>query len=153
MTKTRLFAVVAIIACVIAILVIIDKTCIVSPQAQPQAIAANIRPVMITVNTTPITTTSNFIDGYDWASAGYSMADVYYSIDQTVGNYITLTLQVSPDSVTWMSHTVTDTIVADNQTDAYGCLCGVAVQLPYFRVTATMTGTDFVTPTVKVYLR
>jgi len=123
------------------------------PVVQPQALVSSAHPVMIMVNTASITEAGSFIGGYDWASAGYSLADMYYSIDQADGNNITLTLQVSPDNSTWVDHAISSTLVADNSADASGYVGGVSIQLPYFRITSTVTGTNAVTPTIKVYLR
>jgi hypothetical protein len=124
---------------------------LVPPVVQPQALSSSARPILVTVNTAAITTTTNFT-GMDWSSERYSGADVYYSIDQTDVNTLTLTLQVSPDNATWINHVASSGIVTDNVADANGYIAA-AVNMQYFRVTATAGNTEAVTPTIQVYLR
>jgi hypothetical protein len=121
-----------------------------SPPSQTQSITVGGRPTLLTLNTAAIVTTTSY--ARNWGEGGFSVADVYYSIDQTDVATLTLTLQVSPDAVTWMNHSASSAVVSENAADASGYLGGIVVHLPYFRVTATVSNTNTVTPTVKVYL-
>jgi hypothetical protein len=117
---------------------------------RPQAVASS--PRWVTVNTASITQSSAFIGGVDWGSEGYAQADAYYSIDQGTVNTVTLTLQVSPNDSVWIAHNLSSTIVADNAEDATNYMGGIAVHLQYFRITATLSNNNAITPTIRVYL-
>jgi len=117
---------------------------------QTQSVTGGGRPTLLTLNTASILTTTSY--ARNWGEGGFSVADVYYSIDQTDVNTLTLTLQVSPDAVTWMNHSASSAIVTLNAADASGYVGGIVVHLPYLRVTATVSNTNSVTPTIKVYL-
>jgi len=123
-----------------------------APVVAPQAIGVSRAPQMVVVNTASLTQTSNF-SGVDWASAGYSLADVYYSIDQeATPNPITLTLQVSSDKATWLSHSASSAVLSNNQADTNGYVGAIVIHLQYFRIGVTAGGSAAVTPTLKVYL-
>lgn len=117
------------------------------------AASQNSKPRLVTINAGTIATTSTFIGGYGWAEGGHSLADVYYSIDQGTTNNITLTLQVSPDNVTWVSHGASSAILSNSAVDVTGYSGGINIQLQYFRILATTLNSETITPTIKVYLR
>lgn len=128
----------------------VPPTSPLAPPSQTQSITVGGRPTLLTLNTASIVTTTSY--ARNWGEGGFSVADVYYSIDQTDVATLTLTLQVSPDAVTWVNHSASSAIVSLNAADASGYTGGIVVHLPYFRVTATVSNTNTVTPTIKVYL-
>ena len=121
-------------------------------QVSPQAVSQTNRPMWIVVNSTSITQATNFT-AYDWASLGYSLADVYYSIDQgTATNTLTITLQVSPDKSTFLSHSTNSALLTASSADTTSYTPTIPVHLQHFRIAATVANTNTVTPTIKVYL-
>ena len=134
----------------------------VAPAPAPAVESQAALPRLIAYNSTGITVTTNFA-AFQWyrGTTPFTAADVYYNIDQGTTNTITLKLQVSPDNSAWIDYvakaapgitdgaaTITSTIIAD----ASGYVVA-PIHLQYFRVVATVTNSELVTPTIKVFLR
>lgn len=120
-----------------------------------QALAAGVE--VHTLNTAPITSTTNF-GGERWAAVGVdqppTVAEIYLlvDLDDTAINTTTFTLQVSPDGVTWLDHgsasALATALVTDTNTYSRTTVDGI-----FYRIVATPSTTDTLTPTVKVVLR
>lgn len=125
--------------------------------------AASALPRLVSVNTTGITQTQYLGSAFEWyrGSTPFTWADIYYSIDQGTTNTVTLSLEVSPDGTNYVSFVpkadpgLTDAsanIVASNAADASGYV-SAEIAMRFFKVKATVTNSELVTPTVKVWLR
>jgi hypothetical protein len=131
--------------------------------AAPASGAQAVEGRLLNVNATGITASGYLGSATNWhrGSNPYSYADIYYSIDQGETNTITLRLDVSPDGTNYVQFVpkgdpgFTDgsaTIVASNAADA-SAMVTAEIAFPYFKIYATVTNSELVTPTVKVYLR
>ena len=119
------------------------------------ATSQTVLPRLIAYNSSAITVDTTWTS-YEWYrnSTPYQYADIGYVIRQGgTFNTITLTLQVSGDSSTWYSHSVYPAIVTGSIADNASGTITANVNWPYFRITADVTGTQSVTPTIFVYLR
>lgn len=127
-----------------------------SVEMEPRAIGIEKVPIWVVVNTGQITQTTNFT-GQSWGSQGYSLADVYYNVDQvaTYPAVLTLTLQVSPNNSNWYTYVAATDVLTNSSTDTSGYTATLPVHLQFFRITATVSNTvagTAVTPTIKVLL-
>lgn len=133
-----------------------------APAETVESRAASALPRLVTVNTAGITATGYLGSAFEWyrGSTPFTAADIYYSVDQGTTNRITLTLEVSPDGTTYIDYVpkaapgMTDgsSQIAATQVDASGYVVA-PIHMRFFKVKATVTGADLVTPTVKVWLR
>jgi len=112
--------------------------------------SATPRPEVFTLNTAVITNATTWT-GPDTIGQ-HEKIDVFYIIDQTDINTLTLTLQVSPDNTNWADHSTKSAVVTSNAADATSYITG-GVEGLYYRITSTHGNTSEVTPTIKVVLR
>jgi hypothetical protein len=133
-----------------------------SPASSVSEKSADALPRLVLVNATVITQTTNFT-AYEWSrgSTPFEQAEVFYKIDQTLGNTTTIKIQVSPDNSNWVDYVakgapgISDgaaTVVAANTADASGYV-SAQVHMRYMRIVATVTTADPLTPTIKLWLR
>lgn len=89
---------------------------------------------------------------YLWSptDSTWDTAEIWYAIDQGTTNTVTLRVDVSPDGSMWK--TTYATVVANNAADATGYITPT-INGRYFRIYATVSNTNTVTPTVKAILR
>jgi hypothetical protein len=109
----------------------------------------------ITLNTAAVATSTTWSGGR-WSALGSDdpamTAEIWLFVDVGTVNTTTFGLQVSPDNSTWVDHSTAGTLAADVAADT-NQFTVAAVQGVYYRIVATMTNTNTLTPTIKVVLR
>jgi len=125
-------------------------------QAAPEAAG----PVQVyTLNTASIITTTTFTPsatGGRWSALGSdtpaTSAEVWLFLDMGTVNTATFALQVSPDGSTWLAHNTAGALATDLAADT-NVYTTTTIQGVYYRVVATLTNTNTLTPVLKVVLR
>jgi hypothetical protein len=113
--------------------------------SQGTAEAAN--PV-IKVGGTGIAASTNYA-GYVWPSSPAdepATSEIYMILSEPTSNTTTVSLQTSPNGVTWFSHTAVPTLWSAIVTDT-NAVTRVNVEGTAFRIVVTLLTTDTVTPT------
>jgi len=103
-----------------------------------------------TINSAAIATSTNF-SGYDWSV--YTAMDLFYRVTEGTVNTVTLTIQVSPGDGNWYAHALSPTLVSDIATTSNGYVGSIPVQGAQYRIVATLSNTNSVTPGLKSVLR
>lgn len=120
-------------------------------RAAPEAV----RTEVTTLNSAAIATTTTWSGGR-WSALGRdappTIAEVYWFIDVGTVNTTTLVLQVSPDNSTWVNHSTASALATNVATDT-NAYTRTTIEGLYYRVQATATNTETLTPTIKVLLR
>jgi hypothetical protein len=124
-----------------------------SAQAAPEMVRVQVS----TLNAAAITTTTNF-GGSRWSDLGTdqpaTIAEVYLliNLDDTAINTTTFTLQVSPDGTNWLNHSSASALASSVATDT-NTYTRTTVEGTHYRIVASPTNTNTLTPTIKVVLR
>jgi len=143
MSKNRIS--VAVFAAALGILLVIGALASLAFAPMPQD-----DPILITVNSAAIAADTNF-SGHIWGR--YTGADLFYAIDQTSVNTLSLELEISPDGAAWYNSTLSPTLLSANAADASGYVAELPVHGWQWRIVANVSNTETVTPVVKVILR
>ena len=110
---------------------------------------------VVTLNSTSVATSTTWTGGR-WSIQGAenpaTKAEVWLFVDETTANTTTFGLQISPDNTTWLPHSTAGTLATDIAADANSFVT-LDIQGAYYRVVATATNTNTLTPTIKVVLR
>lgn len=125
-----------------------------------QAAPAALGPVQVfTLNTASIAATTTFTPtatGGRWSDIGgdtpATSAEIWLLVDETTANTTTFVLQVSPDGTTWINHStgsaLASNVAADSNTYTVARIEGI-----YYKIVATVTNSNPLTPTIRVVLR
>jgi hypothetical protein len=122
--------------------------------ALPQPAPAELAPLgarVTTINTASIAADTNFSNNV-WTYPN-TYADLFYRIDQTSVNTLSLELEVSPDAVNWYDATISATLLSGNAADANGYIYNIPIAGYQYRIVANVTNTNTVTPVLKIVLR
>jgi hypothetical protein len=119
--------------------------------AAPPASAVQV----VNLNSTAVHT-STIWSGGRWSGQGQelppSVAEIWLNVDEGTVNTATFALQVSPDNSTWLAHNtagaLATNLAADSNTYTRTTIEGV-----YYRIVATLTNTNTLTPVIKIVLR
>lgn len=117
-------------------------------------------PVQVFVlNTAGIAATTTFTPtatGGRWSALGTDRppvtAEIWLTVSEPTVNTTTLALQVSPDNSTWLAHSTIGALATDVVTDTT-VYTTAAIHGVYYRIVATVSNTQTLTPTIKVVLR
>jgi len=107
-------------------------------------------PIRVTVNSAAVAADTNS-SGHIWGR--YTGADLFYAIDQTDANTLSLELEVSADGSTWFNSTISPTLLTDNAADASGYVGDLPIHGWQWRIVVNVTNTNTVTPALSVILR
>lgn len=118
--------------------------------ALPDSTPPGVRVITVSSGTTPITADVNYSN---FTCQGYAYMDLFYRIDQTVGNTLDLDLEISPEGVNWYSHNDNHVLLDDNASDANGYVDSTPNHGYQCRIVADVTNTEAVTIALKVVLR
>ena len=146
MTKRFLATLVLLAALVLVAVVPLSAAPVQPPQVRPVIPAARIT----TINSAVIATSTNF-SAYDWSV--YTAMDLFYRVTEGTVNTLTLTIEVSPDGTNWYAHALSPTLVSNIATTSNGYVGSIPVQGAQYRIVATVSNTNSVTPVLKSVLR
>ena len=124
-------------------------------RAAPPASAVQV----FTLNSAAIAATTTFTPtatGGRWSDLGAEQpptaAEVWLFVDEGTVNTATFALQVSPDGATWIAHNTAGALATNLAADT-NVYTATTIQGVYYRVVATLSNTETLTPVIKVVLR
>lgn len=144
-----------------AFLVLVVLPLILTPPESGALAAPRLEPALdgpvqvINLASAAIATTTTWTGGR-WSALGTdrppTKAEIWLTVVEPTVNTTTFVLQVSPDNSTWLAHKAIGTLASSVATNT-SIYTATTIEGVYYRVVATVSNTQTLTPTIKVVLR